>query len=141
MFSDSDSWRSNASITYVKLKIGDKSKIDKTTKTIVLCYFSDFGRKIFGFWFSLFQVFWVNRARWNRIRQYFCDLKIISMFFGFLKISKNHKGHYRITIQTSLDLMASWKKLQKSEKYRRNVRIAKILSDSVSTYPIYLFHF
>ena len=32
------------------------------------------------------------------------------------------------------------KKLKKYEKYRRNVLIAKILSDSISVGPIYLFH-
>ena len=62
------------------------------------------------------------------------------MFFNFLKMSKNHKGYYRVTGQAKFDLMALCKKHTKSEKYRRNSVIAKIPSDSISVGLIYLSH-
>ena len=62
------------------------------------------------------------------------------MFFDFLKIAKNHKGHYRVTDEVKFDLMAFQKKSKKSEKYRKNARIVKILSDSVFVGLIYLSH-
>ena len=62
------------------------------------------------------------------------------MFSNFLKMSKNHKGHCRLTGQAKFDLIALCKKLSKSEKYRRNSLIAKILSDSISVGLIYLSH-
>ena len=60
------------------------------------------------------------------------------MFFEFSKMTKNHKGYYRITDQAKFDLVALKKKLKKSEKYRKNARIVKILPDSVSVGLIYL---
>ena len=60
------------------------------------------------------------------------------MCFEFLKIAKNHKGHYRVTDQAKFDLMTFQKKLKKSEKYRKNARIVKILADSVYVGLIYL---
>ena len=95
---------------------------------------------MFGLRSWICYVFWVNRTRWNRIRQYFCNLRICSLFFEFLKKSKNHKGDYRVTGQAIFDLIALQKKLKKSEKYRKNFRIVKIPSDSVSVSPIYLSH-
>ena len=62
------------------------------------------------------------------------------MFFEFSKITKNHKDYYRVTDQAKFDLMAFSKKLTKSEKYRKNYRIVKILSDSVFVGSIYLLH-
>ena len=62
------------------------------------------------------------------------------MFFEFLKVSKNHKVYYRVTGQAIFDLMAFKKKLKKSKKSRKNSRIVKIPSDSVSVGPIYLSH-
>ena len=70
----------------------------------------------------------------------FCNPTIFSMFFEFLKVSKNHKVYYRVTGQAIFDLMAFKKKLKKSKKYRKNSRIVKIPSDSVSVGPIYLSH-
>ena len=53
-------------------------------------------------------------------------------------MAKNHKGYYRVSGQAIFNLIAFTKKLKKSKKYRKNSRILKIPSDSVSVGPIYL---
>ena len=55
-------------------------------------------------------------------------------------MSKSHKGHYCVIGQAKIAPMAFKKKLRKSKKYRKNVRIVKILSDSVLVGSIYLPH-
>ena len=52
---------------------------------------------------------------------------MFSMFFEFLKVLKNHKGHYCVTGQAIFDLMNPNKILEKSEKYRK-------LSDCKNTF-------
>ena len=65
-------------------------------------------------------------------KHFWCPIFNISCF--------NHKGYYHVTDQAKFDLMAFKKKLTKSEKYRKNVRIVKILLDSVFVGLIYLSH-
>ena len=85
MFADSDSWRSNWPFPPVKFKKFDQSKIEKTTKTIVLCYFSGFDQKNFGLRFWIFHVSWVTRTSWKLIHGYFCSGNNYSIFFLALK--------------------------------------------------------
>ena len=87
------------------------SRKSRKQQRLVLLHISGFDRKIFGLRFSIFKVSYVNQARWNRICRYFCNPRISSMFFEFFNVSKNCKGHYRVTGQAKWDLMALWKKL------------------------------
>ena len=125
MFADSDSWRSNWPFPPVKFKKFDQSKIEKTTKTIVLCYFSGFDQKIFGLWFWIFHASWVNWTSWNQIRQYFCRRRIFSIFFKFLKMSKNHKDHYRVTNQAKYDFIAFRKKFKNRKNIEKKIGLQK----------------
>ena len=118
--------------------INSTSRKSRKQQRLVLLRISGFDRKSFCLRFWIFQGFVVNRTSWNRIRRYFCHPSICSMCFEFLKVSKNHKGHYRATCQAIFDLMAFLKKLNKFEKYRKNSRIEKIPPDSVSAVQIYL---
>ena len=80
-------------------------KSRKLQRLIVLLNIFGFDRKIFVLRFWIFHVFWVNRTSWNRISQYFCRPRICSIFFEFLKMSKSHKDHYRVTGQAKSDLI------------------------------------
>ena len=121
-----------------KSKLETSWKIAKTTKTS--CYtFAILTKK---FWSPILELTGVlgksDPLKPNLL--IFLWSENFSMFFEFLKVLKNHTGFYRLTGQAIFHLMAFWKKLKKSEKYRKNFWIVKIHSDSVSVGPIYLSH-
>ena len=83
--------------------------------------------------FSICQVFWVNRARWSRIRQYFCNPRISYVF----PIFENGQKPQGLLLRNRSIKFWPYGFKKKFEKYKKNARIVKIISDSVFTGLIY----